>query len=126
MPTDSEPPIPPFPTSRLQREAKTVELMLELYCRDHHQHDSGLCVECSSLWQSVLQRLVHCPFRPNKPTCVNCTVHCYKPAMRERIREVMRYSGPRMALSHPVLSVLHLVDGRREPPTRAAGAHRKT
>jgi hypothetical protein len=34
--------------------------------------------------------------------------------MRERVREVMRYSGPRMLTRHPVLAVAHLVDGRRK------------
>jgi hypothetical protein len=32
--------------------------------------------------------------------------------MRARIREVMRYAGPRMTLYHPVLAIRHLI-GRR-------------
>ena len=40
--------------------------------------------------QSADARLDRCPFRDEKPTCSNCLVHCYKPDMRERIREVMR------------------------------------
>ena len=35
-------------------------------------------------------------------------VHCYKPAMREQIRAVMRWAGPRMLPVHPVLSVKHV------------------
>jgi hypothetical protein len=31
--------------------------------------------------------------------------------MRERVREVMRYAGPRMLLHHPWLAICHLVDG---------------
>jgi hypothetical protein len=31
----------------------------------------------------------------------------------------MLYAGPRMLLSHPVLALLHLIDGRREAPGRA-------
>ncbi|NIP33651.1 MAG: hypothetical protein GWN18_01835, partial [Thermoplasmata archaeon] len=38
--------------------------------------------------------------------------------MRERVREVMRYSGPRMLLRHPYLAIAHLRDGRRRPPER--------
>jgi hypothetical protein len=29
--------------------------------------------------------------------------------MRERIRQVMRYAGPRMLFNHPILSVFHLI-----------------
>jgi hypothetical protein len=38
--------------------------------------------------------------------------------MRERIREVMRYAGPRMILRHPILAIWHLLDGRRQEPLR--------
>jgi hypothetical protein len=38
---------------------------------------------------------------------------CYTPDMRERIRAVMRFSGPRMLLHHPWLALMHLVDGLR-------------
>jgi hypothetical protein len=31
------------------------------------------------------------------------------------VREVMRYSGPRMLKRHPVLALAHLVDGRKTP-----------
>jgi hypothetical protein len=36
--------------------------------------------------------------------------------MREKVRAVMRYSGPRMAGKHPVLAVRHLLDGLRKKP----------
>ena len=48
-------------------------------------------------------------FMENKTFCSNCRVHCYKPEMREKIREVMRFSGPRMLLCHPILAVWHVV-----------------
>jgi hypothetical protein len=34
--------------------------------------------------------------------------------MRDRVKEVMRFSGPRMLLRHPILAIRHLLDGRRE------------
>jgi hypothetical protein len=33
--------------------------------------------------------------------------------MREEIRDVMRFAGPRMMLFHPVLGALHMVDRMR-------------
>lgn len=43
-----------------------------------------------------------------------CRVHCYKPAMREKIRAVMRFSGPRMIFHHPVAAVWHVIETKRE------------
>ena len=39
--------------------------------------------------------------------------------MRERVRQVMRYAGPRMLLRHPILALLHLRDERRPLSERA-------
>ena len=44
-----------------------------------------------------------------KTSCDACENHCYKPEMRERIRQVMRYSGPRMITKHPVAAIRHLL-----------------
>ena len=51
---------------------------------------------------------------PKKTFCSVCKTHCYKPEMRQRIREVMRWSGPRMLFHHPVLAVRHLVETRKQ------------
>lgn len=34
-----------------------------------------------------------------KTFCSNCKVHCYKPEMREKIRDVMRFPAPGCSLS---------------------------
>jgi hypothetical protein len=100
--------------NRLQRERKTIRAMIGLYCRRHHHPAAALCTECQQLTDYALQRIERCPFKENKPTCANCTVHCYKPAMRQQVRQVMRYAGPRMLLYHPFLAVMHFVDGMAE------------
>jgi hypothetical protein len=100
---------------RLRREVRTIEVMVGMFCRAHHSPPPGeLCPDCAALLDYARRRLDACRFGPEKPTCAKCPVHCYKPAMRERVREVMRYSGPRMLKRHPVLGVAHLIDGRRE------------
>lgn len=91
-------------------ERKTVHAMIEIYCQAHHE-GSHLCDSCSALQAYVDQRLEKCPFGWEKPTCRNCKVHCYRADRRERIREVMRFSGPRMLFRHPVLAVRHLIKG---------------
>jgi hypothetical protein len=90
--------------------------MIRLTCRRQHGRRSGLCDECETLQAYAMQRLDRCRFGPDKPTCANCPVHCYRPDMRERIREVMRFAGPRMLWRHPLLALLHLRDGRKPAP----------
>ena len=100
---------------RLQRERRTIAAMIAIYCRDHH-HAQGLCAECAALEAYASERLDRCVYGPEKPTCVNCPIHCYKREKREAVREVMRYAGPRMLRRHPILALTHLLDGRRPPP----------
>jgi hypothetical protein len=89
--------------------------MLCMYCHAHHQHsvDAVFCPACKALHDYAHQRLRRCPFGEAKPTCVNCAVHCYKANMRERVRDVMRWAGPKMLWHHPVLAIWHLIDGHR-------------
>jgi hypothetical protein len=92
--------------------------MVRVYCRAHHGTRDSLCDQCQSLCDYALARLDRCPFGAQKTTCARCTVHCYKPGMRARIQEVMRYAGPRMLLRHPILALLHLLDSRHRPRGR--------
>ncbi|MFC1846140.1 nitrous oxide-stimulated promoter family protein [Chloroflexota bacterium] len=107
---------------RIARETRTVEVMIGLYCHDHHEGDD-FCSECSELLDYTRKRLDKCIFQEGKTTCAGCPVHCFNPAIREKIRAVMRYAGPRMAHRHPVLTLFHFIDGRRKEPV---GYCRKT
>ena len=98
--------------SKIERESKTLEAMIEIYCHGCHDSKEGLCSECRELLDYAVQRLQNCPFQENKPTCSKCTIHCYKPDMREKIRAVMKYAGPRMLYRHPILSGVHYMSGR--------------
>jgi hypothetical protein len=93
---------------RMKRETQTVRAMITVYCRGHHERP--LCDDCTALLQYALGRLERCPFGDAKPTCANCPIHCYRPAMREPIKAVMRYAGPRMMYRHPWLAVRHWFD----------------
>jgi len=104
----------PAGSARRARELKTMGAMLRLYCRAHHQPaGASLCRDCAALQDYAQRRLERCIFGDAKPTCANCTVHCYSAKMRESVRQVMRWAGPRMLLRHPVLAIYHLLDGRR-------------
>ncbi|MCB2181728.1 MAG: nitrous oxide-stimulated promoter family protein [Desulfobulbaceae bacterium] len=107
-----------FSSRRMRREAETIEAMIRIYCRDHHNCRGSLCEQCNDLLDYARIRLVHCPFQEGKTTCGKCPVHCYKPHMREKIRNVMRYVGPRMMFQRPFMSFMHLLDGFRRKPKR--------
>jgi hypothetical protein len=105
-----------FASKRLNREWKTMEVMVRIHCRDHHAPVNGICVECQQLLDYANVRLDRCRFGAEKPTCANCPVHCYQPVRREQIKVVMRYAGPRMMWEHPVMSLRHWLDGFRRAP----------
>ena len=103
-------------STRRKRERKTIEAMIALYCRKHHAVEGALCAECAALTDYARQRLEKCPFGDQKPTCATCPIHCYKPACRAQVQEVMRYAGPRLLLRRPVLTIRHLIDERKAVP----------
>ena len=126
---------------RIADEKKVVALMIRMYCRRHcrqqgrtditdqtdrtgdtNQADnssrtatSPLCPECAALLDYALRRLDSCRFGNGKPSCRKCPVHCYRADMRERIRTVMRWAGPRMIFSHPMAATRHLLRELRSP-----------
>lgn len=55
-------------------------------------------------------------FGEEKPACKQCPVHCYQPAKREEMKQIMRWAGPRMLWRHPILTVRHLIDDKRPVP----------
>ncbi len=101
--------------NRLARETDTLRLMIEIFCSERHGGDK-LCPACTQLLSYAQKRTQACRFGKDKPACSACPVHCYKPEMREMIREVMRHSGPRMMSRHPVLALRHLMDKHRPLP----------
>jgi hypothetical protein len=88
--------------------------MIGLYCKKNHGKHGGLCPKCAALNEYAQLRSDKCPFMETKTFCSNCKVHCYKPEMREKIKEVMRFSGPRMIFYHPIMDIRHLIESKRE------------
>lgn len=106
-------------------EKMLVSEMIALYCRRQHKTPKGsLCPECWQLHDYALTRIDKCPFMETKTFCSNCRVHCYRPDMREKIREVMRFSGPRMIFHHPVAAVRHAIETKAEKRRIEKGSQR--
>lgn len=99
--------------TKREREKQLVSQMIALYCRKNHG-GKDLCPDCAVLDDYARQRSDKCPFMETKTFCANCKVHCYKPKMREKIRAVMRFSGPRMIFRHPVTAIRHVIETQKE------------
>ncbi len=97
----------------LDQELKTVQAMLKIYCKAHHPLNYQQCTLCAELERYARMRLDRCPYGQNKPTCNQCPIHCYKPEFKQRMRDVMRYAGPRMLVTHPILALRHLINERK-------------
>lgn len=117
--------------SKREKEKIMVSKMIALYCKDLHTVSGtdkdgkplyrggnlekvALCEECAALQAYAGMRSEKCPFMETKTFCSNCKVHCYKPEMREKIRKVMRYSGPRMIFYHPITAIRHVIESKKE------------
>jgi hypothetical protein len=103
----------------MAREQKAIEAMIRMHCRSLHRTRENPCPDCRELLTYARKRLSRCPYQEGKTQCAKCPIHCYKPAMRERIRAVMQHAGPRMIYCHPLLAFYHLLDGRRKEPSNA-------
>lgn len=99
--------------TKREREKALVSQMIALFCQKNHG-GRDLCPDCAALDAYARQRSDKCPFMETKTFCSNCRVHCYKPEMREKIRAVMRFSGPRMIFHHPVTAMRHVIETKKE------------
>lgn len=97
----------------ITKEKKVVSKMINLYCeKKHGSEQSILCEDCTDLKDYSHHRLDHCRYEDDKPSCRKCETHCYKPEMRDKIRAVMRFSGPRLVLRAPVDWIRHHIHER--------------
>lgn len=94
--------------NKIEREKKIVTQMIKLYCR-HKEGNKELCDQCNQLIIYATTRLDHCKFGNEKKSCKSCSIHCYKPDMKARIKQVMRWAGPRMLFYHPIESIRHFL-----------------
>jgi hypothetical protein len=101
---------------RMKRERKTIKVMIKIFCNRNHKPKSNLCKDCQQLLDYALERLSNCPFQKDKPTCKNCVIHCFKEPEKSKFRQIMRFSGPRILFTNPILSIRHLIDGSKKNP----------
>lgn len=83
------------------REKKIVSMMIHMYCQHHGD------INEKEMMDYAIQRIEKCPMMKTKTFCSQCKIHCYKKDMQTNIKKIMRYSGPRMLLHHPILAIKH-------------------
>lgn len=103
--------------ARIKREKTTIHKMLRLYEQSNPDADKTP-EHYEDLFRYASKRLDRCVFGEEKPACKHCPIHCYQPARREEMKQVMRWAGPRMLFRHPLLTILHLIDDRRPVPEK--------
>lgn len=97
--------------TKIEREKETIKLMIEIYCLKNHKSEKGvLCNECKELLEYAHKRLDNCKFGNEKSTCSRCPIHCYKKDMKEKIKKVMKFSGPRLLIYKPLAVIRHALD----------------
>lgn len=108
----------PQVAARRRREKKTISQMVALYCAGNHSTlgrtekaycGEAVCLECLDLDDYAVKRTERCRRMDVKISCEACGNHCYQPEQREKIRQVMRWSGPRMLGKHPLAAIRHLM-----------------
>lgn len=92
----------------IQYEKASVEKMIRLFCKLNHKRND-LCADCEELKEYAFEKLQKCPLKEKKLSCKKCPIHCYSTDKKEKIREVMRFSGPKMILYHPKDFLKHLL-----------------
>ena len=93
----------------IAKDVETIRIMTEIYCHAHHNTKEGLCPECEEFYLYSVKRLACCPFGEKKPVCAKCKIHCYGKGYKERAKEIMAFSGPKLLLKHPILSMRHVM-----------------
>jgi hypothetical protein len=97
-------------TTQQLKDIRILARFIQVYCHAKHPRQGGdrvelpaelqpawgtkrtICAECSELLEHGIKKRSLCPLNP-KPSCKNCHIHCYGPAYRQKIREIMAFSG---------------------------------
>lgn len=93
-----------------RKDLQVLALFTSIWCKTHHnvttidEKENAdllsqlevdhylLCPDCREFLSYACMRRIKCPLDP-KPTCKHCHLHCYRPGHREKVREIMRFSG---------------------------------
>ncbi len=97
-------------SAKEKADIRTLMKFVEIFCRENHngnrasfsfrpydlkevmKSEISLCPDCTKLLTYGLTMRLKCPHDP-KPMCKKCETQCYKGDYKEKIREIMKFSG---------------------------------
>ena len=68
-----------------------------------------VCKECFALLDYACFELDYCKSGEKKPTYKKSSIYCYKPVIKEQMRETMLYAGPHMFSHYPIATIRHII-----------------
>ena len=96
---------------QLEKDRATVEAIGRIYCKRYHREASkdvsGLCESCRRAVDLTVDRAQACP-NNHEENCEDCAIKCQRGDDQKRIKEIMRYSAPRMLVRHPLMTIEYL------------------
>lgn len=99
------------PMDRVDRDRRTLEAIGRIYCSAHHEpapsDETELCPACREAIESTLARTLACP-NGHDGNCQDCSIKCQRGEAQDRIRTIMAYAAPRMAVRHPLMTFEYL------------------
>ena len=98
--------------NKRKSEKIIVKQMIEIYCKHHHK-SVDLCDSCKEILDYSWMKIDKCPVMETKTFCSKCSIHCYNQEMAEKIRIIMRFSGPRIFMYHPIITLKHAYVSRK-------------
>ena len=100
--------------SKREREKQMVSQMIALYCRRNHHTKGGPLPRLRSAERLRPPALRSLPVHGDENLLFQLPGTLLQAGDAGKIRAVMRFSGPRMILYHPVAAVRHVVETKRE------------
>lgn len=96
---------------RRQKKHDIVVQMVDIYCsgNKHKLDENGKCADCDLLLRYSKSRTDRCPYINETLFCSNCPTPCYRPDMKERMRDLMKYAGPRLFFKRPFTVIWHMI-----------------
>lgn len=98
-------------TQHQKKDIRLIGKFVEVYCKGKHgaverstftlpagMGERRLCAECAAFMEYSVSKRLRCPLEAEKPTCKHCRIHCYATEQRQKVREIMSWSGRRLML----------------------------
>jgi len=102
-------------TAKQLSDVRILARFIQVYCHEKHDRQgisqvelppelqprrgkrSTICTECAELLEHGIRKRALCPLDP-KPSCKKCHIHCYGKEYRQKIRDIMAFSGRKLLL----------------------------